>query len=503
MNTKEVHKIVIVGGGTAGWMTAAMLSKHFRKTAISITLIESSAIGTVGVGEATIPTLRRFYAELGLDDMDVMRRTQATCKLGIKFKDWYQPGSDFIHPFGLYGQKANGIDFIHYWMKLRSTGDTSKLADYSLGVNLAQQSKFIEPSPRPPSELSVFDWALHFDASQFALLMREYAEANGVRRVDAKIERIQANADVGVESLFLDNGEVVSADLYIDCSGFRGLLIQEALETGYEDWSEWLMCDRAVAVQSTREGPAPSYTVSQAHKAGWQWKIPLQHRQGNGHVYCSRYVSEDEAITTLREHTSGEWLHEPRKFGFTAGRRKKAWNKNVIAVGLSSGFLEPLESTSIALIETAIEKIRRAFRGPFFTKQHVDEFNDLTAQEYERVRDFIILHYKLNQRDDSAFWRECRDMVLPDKLAEKVAAFRERGELIRYPIEIFGPPSWIAIYDGFNYLPEKYDQRIDRMSPEYLQKALEDMRNAVASAVNSAPSHEEFIRQHCAAPAPK
>lgn len=499
MTKNKIQSLTIVGGGTAGWMTAAMLSKHFRKTDIVISLVESEEIGTVGVGEATIPTLRRFYAELGMDDMQVMRKTQATCKLGIKFQDWYKPGTSFIHPFGLYGQKANGIDFIHYWMKLQQLGETCELADFSLGVNLAKHSKFIEPSPNPPSELSVFDWALHFDASAFAGVMREYAESQGVVRVEGRIESVKQGAEGHIDQLILSDSRKVTADLYIDCSGFRGLLIEQSLHTGFEDWSEWLLCDSAVAVQSTREGPAPSYTVSQAHSAGWQWKIPLQYRQGNGHVYCSEFISEDEAIATLRQHTQGEWLHEPRKFSFKAGRRKKAWHKNVIAVGLSAGFLEPLESTSIALIETAIEKIRRAFAGPWYSQKEVDEFNDLTAQEYERVRDFIILHYKLNQREDSEFWRRCQALSLPPLLDDKLTAFRERGESLRYPIEIFGPPSWLAIYSGFRVMPQAYDSRVDQMNPEYLRKALLQMRESVATAVASAPSHESFIAEHCRA----
>ncbi|UTF59868.1 tryptophan halogenase family protein [Gilvimarinus sp. DA14] len=497
-----VQRIAIVGGGTAGWMTAAMLAKHFRKTDIELTLIDSSEIGTVGVGEATIPTLRRFYAELGMSDLDVMRACQATCKLGIEFRDWYKEDSRFIHPFGVYGQKANGIDFHHYWMYLREQGDAGSLDEYSLGVQLAKQHKFIQPSPNPPSELSVFDWALHFDAALFARLMRDYALGNGVTHIDKKIERVETAADNSVTALHLQGDQALSADLFVDCSGFSGLLIEQAQQTGYEDWSQWLKCDRAVAVQSVREGEAAPYTVSQAHRAGWQWKIPLQHRQGNGHVYCSEYVSDDEAANTLANNIEGELTTDLRAFQFVAGRRKKAWNKNVVAVGLAAGFLEPLESTSIALVETAIEKIRRVFRGPFYTAQQVDEFNDLTAQEYERVRDFIILHYKLNQRRDCDFWRECREMNIPATLARKLEAFKTKGDLLRYPIEIFGPPSWLAIYSGFNCLPEHYDERVKKMDPAYLQRAFGDMRRSVADAVASVPSHDEFIAEHCAAAAP-
>ena len=500
MQKKPVNHIIIVGGGTAGWMTAASLSKHFRKTSINITLVESSEIGTVGVGEATIPTLRRFYGELGMQDLDVMRATRATCKLGIQFRDWLRPGSRFIHPFGLYGQRANGIEFHHYWMKLREQNkDAGDLSEYSLGVQLAAHHKFIEPSPNPPSELSVFDWALHFDAALFARLMRDYAEQHGVKRIDARIDAVhQHPTDHSLASLQLDNGEEIRGDLFIDCSGFRALLIEQTLKTGYDDWSEWLLCDSAVAVQSELAGDPPPYTISQAHPAGWQWRIPLQHRQGNGHVYCSRYMSEDEAIAILKTNIDGPLLHEPRRFAFTAGRRKQAWNKNCIAVGLASGFLEPLESTSIALVETAIEKIRHSFPGPYYTQADVDNFNHLTAQEYERVLDFIILHYKANQRVGEPLWDQCRNTSVPLPLQKKIDAFIKQGDLLRYPIEIFGLPSWLAIYHGFEILPQTYDARVNALDEDYLVQSLMEMRNAIRRAVDAVPTHQSFIATHCA-----
>lgn len=491
---KRLNKLVIAGGGTAGWMTAARLARHFAKTSVELVLVESSEIGTVGVGEATIPTLRRFYADLGMTDAEVIKATQATCKLGIQFENWHHRGSRFIHPFGLFGQRANGVDFHHYWMRARELGDTSELADYSLGVKLAENGKFVEPSPNPPSELSVFDWALHFDAALFAKMMRGYAERHGVKRIDAKIQQVNLHTDNGhIRSLSLDSGEEIKGDVFIDCSGFRALLIEEALHTGYEDWSQWLVCDRALAVQSSREGAPPPYTVSLAHKAGWQWRIPLQHRQGNGHVYCSRYCSDDEARATLTQHIEGELLHEPRHFAFTAGRRKQAWHKNCIAVGLASGFLEPLESTSIALVETAIDKIRHAFQRPYYTEVQVQEFNHLTAQEYERVRDFIILHYKLNNRVGEPLWDYCREMSVPESLQKKMHGFRERGELVRYPVEIFGPPSWLAIYNGFQYLPTQYNPAVTKLDADYLLSSLQQMRQSVAQAVSAVPTHEEFL----------
>ena len=351
-NNNKVSSIIIAGGGTSGWMTAAALSHHFKNKPVKITLVESSQIGTIGVGEATIPTLRRFYGKLGLTDLDVIKATAATCKLGIEFKDWYKKGTSFIHPFGIYGQGTQEVPFHHYWMKDKMSGGNSSLADYSLGVQLAQESRFALPSEKPESQLEIFDWALHFDAALFADLMRDYSLNNGVTIVDNKISNVKlSHLDGSIESLTFEDTTEVTADLFIDCTGFKSLLTKKALNVEFEDWSEWLVCDRAVAVQSETTGEPLARTLSQAHEAGWQWKIPLQHRMGNGMVYSSQYIDDESAEKCLLENIDGKALHKPRKFSFTPGRVKQAWNKNCIAVGLSSGFLEPLESTSIALVE--------------------------------------------------------------------------------------------------------------------------------------------------------
>jgi len=495
---KQIASIVIVGGGTAGWMTAAAVSKHFQSKNISVKLIESSQLGTIGVGEATIPTLRRFYAKLGLSDIEVIRATNATCKLGIEFKDWHSQGRSFIHPFGLYGQNANNIAFHHYWLKLRQQGDPTDIADYSLGVNLAKQNKFCLPSPKPSSSLEIFDWALHFDATAFANLMRNFSLANKVEVIDNKITQVDLNNNDGsIGSLQLENGETVSADLYIDCSGFKGLLIEGALQTGFEDWSEWLVCDRAVAIQSKSTCLPIVRTISQAKTAGWQWKIPLQHRQGNGHVYCSQYLSEDEATQSLLMDIEGELIGEPRHFSFVPGRRKQAWNKNCIAVGLAAGFLEPLESTSIALIETAIDKIILSFGSLSYGQKEINRFNEVTQLEYERVRDFIILHYKANQRHGFPLWDYCRQMPVPDKLENKMRLFKNKGILERYPWEIFGADSWLAIYTGFNYLPDVYDMNVNHTNEKTIKKNLDDVRNAISRMADSVPDHAEFLKKFC------
>ncbi|WP_160153200.1 tryptophan halogenase family protein [Microbulbifer sp. ALW1] len=496
--SKPVKRILIVGGGTAGWMVAAKLSQHFRKTDIRIQLVESSEIGTVGVGEATIPTIRRFYASLGFTDAQVMSATQATVKLGIEFRDWHRQGESFIHPFGVFGQPAHGIPFHHFWLRGRELGEGQPLSDYCLGIAMAQAGRFAPPPEKPRSALAVFDWALHFDAGRFAALMRDYAESNGVVRVDARISDVELDPESGeIAQLHLQGGLSLSADLYIDCSGFQGLLIEQALNTGYEDWSQWLLCDSALAVQSERTGEPAPRTVAKAHQAGWQWQIPLQERQGNGHVYCCAFMERDTAEQTLRSHIDGKLLHEPRPFRFTAGRRRRAWNKNCIAVGLAAGFIEPLESTSIALVETAIEKICGSFPHPYYGEAEIERFNRVTAEEYTHIRDFIILHYKANQRSDSDFWQHCRNMAIPDSLEERLAAYREQAMLHRRPWEIFHPDSWLAIYSGFDCYPRVYNKRVQEVPTEVLKRNLERMRQTVAKVVSQLPPHGEFLRAVC------
>ncbi len=492
----RIRSVVIVGGGTAGWMTAAALVQHFRTAPLKITVVESSDIGTIGVGEATIPTLRRFYAQLGLRDDDVMRATQATCKLGIRFIDWSGPGSDFIHPFGLYGQDVKGIGFHHYWLKQRRAGEPAPLAAYSLGASLAAGGKFTLPSPNPPSQLSVFDWALHLDASLFAQHLRAYAEAGGCARIDARIRSVELRPEDGfVRALTLEDGREVEGDLFVDCSGFKGLVIGEALGVGFEDWGRWLPCDAAYAVQSAnRPGDAPApFTRVTARSAGWQWGIPLRHRAGNGLVFSSAHLSDDQALAELMPHLLGDPLTEPRRIPFRPGRRTQAWARNCVAIGLSAGFLEPLESTSIALIETGIERLKALFPDRRFAQPILDEFNDQTAREMERVRDFIILHYKLNRRTDTDFWRDCREMAIPETLERKIALWTARGQFVRYRWEMFHPASWLAIYDGFGLYPDGYDPAVDAMDPAYLSRSLAEMRANIADLVARTPDHAHFL----------
>lgn len=496
MSNLKVQHIVIAGGGTAGWMCAAALAKHFENTSISITLIESPDIATIGVGEATIPTLRRFYAALGLSDGDVIRATGATCKLGIEFADWYKPNHRFIHPFGRFGQDVKGIDFHHFWLKMHQAGYPAPIDSFSLGIQLAKAGKFSLPSNNPPSSLSRFDWALHFDATAFAQLMQKTAINLGVKHLQGTIKDVQLRESDGfISGLQLESQPPIYGDLFIDCTGFRALLIGKALGTSYQSWQDLLLCDKAVVVQTELSTPnaPPSFTQAKAHGAGWQWKIPLQTRQGNGHVFSSHFMDDDEATELLLEQAQAKPTQEPRIIHFKPGRREKAWAKNCIALGLAAGFLEPLESTSIALIETGIEKIKLLFPNKNCDQTLQDEFNDMTRMEYERVRDFIILHYKLNQREGEPFWDACRHMKTPKTLTKKMALFKSNGHLLKYRWEIFQNPSWIALYTGFNYLPKDYNPAADSFDNTYLESAFNAMKTSVSEAVSQTPSHQSFI----------
>lgn len=501
MTHDRIRRLVIVGGGTAGWMAAASFAHYFSSKGLSITLIESADIGTVGVGEATIPAIRDFYRSLGMDEFELMRATRATVKLGIEFRDWSRPGAAFIHPFGLFGLPARDVAFHQYWLKLRQLGDTTPFGAYSLAIELCRQNRFTRPHPNPESPLSVFDWALHFDATLFARHLREYALARGVTRIDARVVDVTLRGEDGfIDSLTLAGGERIGGDLFIDCSGFRGLLIEGALEAGYEDWSHWLPCDRAIAVPCGSAGPLTPYTCATALEAGWQWRIPLQHRLGNGYVFCSEFLSEDEATGRLLGNLQGPPLAEPNVLRFTTGIRKKVWSRNCVALGLAAGFLEPLESTSISLIETGIEKLRRLFPDCSFDPALSEEFNRTTRLEFERIRDFLIAHYRFSSREDTAFWRYCRTLPMPPSLEHKLRLFKARGHLVRYEWETFQDPSWLAIYTGFGVLPESYDPLADHFDATELRRIFIGMRSSIEQAARAAPTHAEFIARHCASP---
>jgi tryptophan halogenase len=503
MNESAIRKMVIVGGGTAGWMTAAAFSQVFGALpGLEIELVESDAIGTIGVGEATIPDICLFNNLLGIDENAFVRETGATYKLGIEFVDWARLGHRYIHPFGQYGLDMLGIEFHHFWLKGKTLGDNSLLDAYSMAAVAGKAGRFMRPRPdQPNSPLSKFSYAFQFDAGRYARLMRKRAEARGVRRTEGKITRIEQNSDNGfVTAVVLESGMRVAGDLFIDCSGFRALLIGEALGVGFEDWTRWLPCDRAVAIPCTYPngasgGQSEPLTRSTARVAGWQWRIPLQHRIGNGHVYSSAYMSADEATSILLANLDGEPLADPNHIRFTAGYRHKAWEKNVVALGLSGGFLEPLESTSIHLVQSAIARLMALFPTRDFRAQEIERFNRQSIQEYTVIRDFLVLHYKATERNDSPFWDYCRTLEPPPGLADKLAMFQSSGRVFRENMELFTETSWLSVMVGQGIVPGGYHPAADLLSDAETMTRLAHIRSVVQSTAEAMPTQSDFLTQ--------
>jgi tryptophan halogenase len=499
MTDRQIRNILIVGGGAAGWMAAAGLAHALGKAGICIRLVESDAIGAVGVGEATLPPIMDFIRSLGLDENDLVRETRATFKLGIGFQDWTCMGHFYFHPFGPTAPGMGPVSFAAYWLKMFQTGEAGPLEDYSVAAAAAQAGRFMRPVHAPGTPLNKITYALHFDASLFARYLRRHAEARGVRRTEGKVRQVKLRADDGfIESVTLEDGETIAADLFIDCSGFRGLLIEGALKTGYDDWSRWLPCDRALAVPSERSGPPASFTLATAREAGWQWRIPLQHRTGNGHVYCSAFTSDDEAHRTLLANLEGKPLAEPLPLRFVTGRRRKAWNRNCIALGLASGFLEPLESTSIHLIQRGIAMLLKFFPDRSFEQADIDRYNRIFEFEFGRVRDFLLLHYSHAGRQ-GAFWDHCRSMPLTDSLKEKLDLFKSHGRILREDTELFPAPSWLHIMIGQNIMPRSHDPLADTLDPAKVRDCLAKLRDLVRECTAAMPMHQEFIEKNCAA----
>ncbi|WP_242116591.1 tryptophan halogenase family protein [Sphingomonas lacusdianchii] len=502
MSEANIRSIVIVGGGTAGWMAAAALSHMLAGSGMTIRVVKSEAIGTVGVGEATIPHIQYFNRLLGIDEDDFVRRTCATFKLGIEFVDWGRIGERYIHPFGTYGQEMEGIHFHHFWYRHAQAGRALPLDRYSIGVGAARAGKFMRPDPsRRGSPLAGISYAFQFDAALYAKYLRERAEAAGVVRTEGRIVDVALNGANGhVDHVVLDDGSNVAGDLFIDCSGFRGLLIEGALNAGYDDWREWLSCDRAVARPCARVGDPTPYTRATATSVGWRWRIPLQSRTGNGHVYCSDYVDDHTALAMLDEGLDGAPLAGPNFLRFTAGVRRKAWDRNVVALGLAAGFLEPLESTSIHLIQTGIARLLTNFPDRSFNQPDIDYYNRRTRLEYEQVRDFLILHYKATARDDSPFWRRCRDMAIPASLEERIAIFRENARLYRHDNELFSETSWLAVLHGQNIHPKRHHPIADILSEEELDRRMTHIAGAMDAGVRAMPDHMAFIDRFCRSP---
>ncbi|HSC69471.1 MAG TPA: tryptophan halogenase family protein [Cellvibrio sp.] len=500
MSDARIKKIVIVGGGTAGWMTAAAIAKVLGKDYCQVNLIESEDVGTVGVGEATIPPIQLFNKLLDLDENEFVRRTQGTFKLGIQFVNWTHLGHKYIHAFGDVGKDMDAIQFYHYWLKMSQLELAGELSDYTISGVASDKGKFMRPFDAGNSPLSKIAYAFHFDAGLYAKFLREYAEVRGVTRTEGKIVDTHLNADNGfIESVQLESGERISADFFIDCSGFRGVLIEQALKTGYEDWSHWLPCDRAWAVPSENVGDPLPYTRSIAQSAGWQWRIPLQHRTGNGHVFSSKFMAEDEARSILLRSLDGKALAEPRLLKFVTGKRKKVWNKNCLAVGLASGFMEPLESTSIHLIQSTIARLMSFFPNKNFDEEDIEEFNRQSDFEVERIRDFLILHYHATGRNDSDFWNYCRTMSIPDSLTQKIEQFKKNGRIYRNNNEMFNDLSWLEVMHGQGIRPRGYHPLVDRMAPTVIAERLDSIKRVIEKSVDQMPTHAQFIADNCKA----
>ncbi len=490
MNNQKITKVVIAGGGTAGWMAAASLSKLLGKS-FDITLVESDQIGTVGVGEAAIPTLTAFHRLLGINEQAFMKATHATFKLGINFEKWEKGDDEYMHGFGRVGKECWAGEFQHFWLHGKQNNIEFDFDHYSPEIQAAKAEKF-------SLSKGGLNYSYHLDATLYAKFLRTFAEAHGVKRIEGKITEVSKDCKTGdITSLALDNGNVIEGQLFIDCTGFVGLLIEKALHTGYEDWSHWLPCDSAVAVQTKSVSAPLPYTRSIAHESGWQWRIPLQHRVGNGLVFCSKYLADEEAKNLLMDNIEGEAINQPRVIKFKTGRRRKGWNKNCVALGLSSGFLEPLESTSIHLIMSGVLRLIRLFPFEGITPATVNEYNQQLTSELEHIRDFIILHYHATQREDTPFWQYCKNMEIPESLKQRLDLFKETGRVFTTEGELFRVDSWVQVMLGQGIYPEQYHQIAAIMKQHELERFLGDIRQTIDKAIAGLPSHQSFLNDYC------
>lgn len=494
MSIQRITSIVIVGGGTAGWSAAACLAKFLAKRGTRITLVDSSAIGTVGVGEASVPNIQRFNAYLGLDELDFIDSTQGSFKLGIRFDDWRESGSSFFHPFGRYGVGFEDMDFHQCLAKAREFGKHAPLSDYCLPVALAREERFAQPLIDERSPLTQYGYAYHFDAALYAQRLKRYALERGVVHLDRRVSEVLLAENGDIEALRFDDDSRLAGDFFVDCSGFRALLIEGALRTGYESWQQWLPCDSAVALPCPRPaGELSPYTVATAREAGWTWKIPLQHRIGNGYVYARDFLDDDTAARTLIAAMADSPAATPNYQRFTAGMRKRFWNRNCLALGLAGGFIEPLESTSINLVHRALSIFMDYYPDREVDARRAAAANRHFEIEQQHIRDFIILHYKLTRRLDSPFWRQVSAMTVPESLQHRIDTFRSCGALLQFDAESFKPESWLTLFAGFGVEPESYDSRVEDIDLPRMLAALDVIRGAVARAASGAPRHEDFL----------
>lgn len=490
--TSAVKTVVIAGGGTAGWVAAAALSKRL-KGLVKVVLVESADIGTVGVGESTIPPVQLFHNLLGIDEQAFMRATHATFKLGISFEHWGQQGDRYIHPFGKTGQGSFLADFQHYYLHGLQHAITAPLGEYCYEHQAAASGKFAK------TEQAALSYAYHIDAGRYARFLREFSEAQGAVRIEGKITHVQQQVNGDIRALILESGQAISGDLFIDCTGFQALLIEKTLQTGFERWDHWLPCNKAVVVQTECGATLPPYTRAIAHDSGWRWQIPLQHRMGNGLVYANDFLSDEHAQQRLLTSMDTPTVTSPRMLHYQSGRRKKFWHKNCVALGLSSGFIEPLESTSIYLFMNGVIRLLRLFPFDGMAQPLIDEYNQQSISELEKIRDFIILHYHQTERNDSPFWQYCKNMSIPDSLAHRIALFRENAHAFQTGEELFRLESWTHVMLGQRLQPQSYHKLVAALSPQDLKHHLQQIRETIQGAVSRLPAHRDFIRQYCQA----
>ena len=493
--SKKIENVVIVGGGTAGWITASLLAKVLGKT-LNIKLVESDKIGIIGVGEATIPPIIAFNNAIGLNELEFIKATKGTMKLGIQFENWGKTGDSYMHAFGDIGKNFPFCEFHHFWVKSRQMGGDSDFWDYSLNYQAAKHNKFAKMNNIEGTNLPGISYAYHFDAGLYAKFLSEFCINLGVNRIEGTINKVNLNDANGyVKSVQLEDGSKIEGDLFVDCTGLAALLIEKTLSTGFEDWSQWLPCDRAVAVPSELSDRIAPYTRSIARDSGWQWEIPLQHRTGNGLVYSSKHMTDNEASETLLANLNGKPLSEPKFISYRTGRRRKQWNRNVVSIGLSAGFFEPLESTNIHLIQTAAIRLLKLFPHNGINQEEINEYNAQSKNEYQRIRDFIILHYKLNERGDTNFWRHCQRMEVPDTLSRRMDLFKESGKVFREQEDLFTEIAWKQVLIGQGAIPEDHHPLVDTLSSQQIKELMANLKTIINRAVDKMPSHEEFLKK--------